>query len=190
MLALDRNGDGVINNGGELFGNYTRLADGTLAENGFEALSELDTNGDGVVDAADAQYADLRVWRDLDQDGETDAGELLTLAEAGVDALALDYSEQQQTDEFGNEHRQVGSYTNTAGQTQNMTDVWFARNVTDSEGEAIEVSADIALLPDAMGFGKTHSLHQADEARKSLEALRAFSMENTDVRVIFGHDAG
>ena len=87
LLVRDLNGNGVIDNGGELFGNNTRLSDGSLASNGFVALGELDENHDGLVDENDASYADLRVWRDVNGNGLTEAGELLTLPQAGISAF-------------------------------------------------------------------------------------------------------
>jgi hypothetical protein len=75
-LALDRNGDGRIGDGTELFGSAVRLADGSRADNGFEALAELDSNADGRVDAADPRFAELRIWADADADRITDEGEL------------------------------------------------------------------------------------------------------------------
>lgn len=64
LLVRDLNGNGIIDNGGELFGENTLLADGTLAQHGYAALAELDSNADGVVDANDAAFATLRVWQD------------------------------------------------------------------------------------------------------------------------------
>ncbi|MCG7977900.1 MAG: hypothetical protein N0E58_07150, partial [Candidatus Thiodiazotropha endolucinida] len=161
LLVWDRNGDGSINNGRELFGNATTLSDGTQAENGFQAMTELDSNSDGIVDINDELFGELRVFRDLDQDGATDEGELFALNEAGVESISLDYTNESFIDEFGNEHRQVGSYTHTNGETRTMTDVWFDRNLSDTIEETIPVTADIAALPDARGFGLNHSLHQA-----------------------------
>lgn len=80
LLALDLNHNGVIDSGAELFGNATTLANGNKAVDGWQALATLDTNGDGVIDAKDAQFADLRVWVDANGNGHTDAGELMTLA--------------------------------------------------------------------------------------------------------------
>ena len=65
FLALDRNGNGVIDNGGELFGVDTTLSNGQKAANGFAALADLDSNGDGQFDSSDAHYANVRLWRDL-----------------------------------------------------------------------------------------------------------------------------
>ncbi len=68
-LALDRNGNGTIDNGGELFGVDTVKADGTKATDGFDALRDLDSNNDGVFDSKDNRFAEVRIWRDLNQDG-------------------------------------------------------------------------------------------------------------------------
>src|SRR5262245_26889770 len=64
LLALDRNDNGVIDDGSELFGTATRKRDGTLAKNGFDALAEFDLNGDGKIDERDAVYSRLRLWID------------------------------------------------------------------------------------------------------------------------------
>ena len=74
FLVLDRNGDGVINSGRELFGQGTLLADGSTAKTGYEALGALDTNQDGVIDINDAEFAKLQVWQDVNQDGVTQSG--------------------------------------------------------------------------------------------------------------------
>ncbi len=62
FLCLDLNGNGTIDNGGELFGDKTLLADGTAAKNGFEALAQYDSNGDGIIDENDEIFSSLRVW--------------------------------------------------------------------------------------------------------------------------------
>ncbi|WDE02581.1 calcium-binding protein [Thalassomonas actiniarum] len=177
LLVLDRNGDGVINNGSELFGDFTPLSGGDLASHGFEALAELDSNGDGLVDVSDIGFADLRIFRDLNQNGTNDQGELFTLNELGIKSLSLGFSEQEYTDEFGNEHRQVGSYSSNTGQVMTMTDVWFNRNLSNTEYEKVEVPLEIALLPNVAGFGQVYSLHQAmvrDESGKLKQLVEQF----------------
>ena len=182
LLVLDINGDGQINSGAELFGNNTFLADGELAENGFEALAELDSNDDGIIDDKDARYAELRIWRDIDQDGETDEGELFILEDLGVQSLNTAYDEQDYTDTSGNEHRQVGSYTNTSGEERALTDVWFTSNPTLTQEEIIEVSSEISVLPDIVGSGNSRSLHQAmarDESGKLQSLVEGFVIAST-----------
>jgi hypothetical protein len=68
LLVMDRNGNGIIDDGTELFGNQTILSNGTKAANGFQALAELDDNKDGKIDCNDTAYAQLKIWQD-DGDG-------------------------------------------------------------------------------------------------------------------------
>lgn len=162
LLVWDRNANGAIDSGRELFGSETFRINGLKAVNGFEALRELDTNSDGVIDASDPVYAQLRVWVDDDTNGRSGGGELLTLEEAGVRSINLHYTDSSFIDAQGNAHKQVGSYTTTDGQTRAATDVWFTSDVTNSvPTEWVDVPEDIAQLPDAQGYGKVRDLHQA-----------------------------
>ena len=79
-IALDRNHDGTIDAGDELFGDHTPLADGTHAPNGFIALAELDANHDGRIDAADPAFASLVVGADRDNDRKSTPDELTPLS--------------------------------------------------------------------------------------------------------------
>ena len=127
VLVWDRNKDGVINDGGELFGNNTALKNGSKAANGFAALADLDSNSDGKVDSSDAEWGSLRVmrWTDANNDGVMQESEsrLVTLDSLGVKSLGTSYSNSDHVDKSGNEHRQVGSYTKTDGTTAKMIDV-------------------------------------------------------------------
>jgi len=69
LLVRDINNDGIINNGRELFGDQTILSNGQRAANGFQALSDLDSNKDGKIDSNDTDFANLKVWKDTDGDG-------------------------------------------------------------------------------------------------------------------------
>jgi hypothetical protein len=104
-LAMDRNGNGTIDSGSELFGNRTRLPSGEQASNGFLALAILDSNGDGLIDARDPQFADLRVWRDRSRDGISQPDELLPLESLGIRAISVDYRLSRKVDEWGNAFR-------------------------------------------------------------------------------------
>ncbi len=122
LLVLDRDGNGRIDSGRELFGNETILANGQQAANGFEALMELDTNADGLINDQDAVWANLKVWRDLDGDGYSASNELLSLSDAGVASISIGYANSNLVDPAGNEHRQVGSFSRTDGTIGAATD--------------------------------------------------------------------
>ena len=102
FLFHDRNGNGVPDDGGELFGNHTRLRNGAEAQHGFEALLEFDSNGDGAVSAADARWAQLGLWQDLDRDGVATHDELSALGERGISHLGLRYHWTGRRDAHGN----------------------------------------------------------------------------------------
>ncbi len=162
MLVWDRNGNGKIDNGGELFGNNTVLAGGARAANGFAALADLDGNHDGRIDAADAAYAQLRVWRDGDSDAVAASTELLTLADAGVQSIGTGFAAQTLADAQGNQHLQAGQYTGTDGNAHAVDDVWFAADTARTvDRNLVAVGDAIAELPNLQGFGNVHSLHQA-----------------------------
>ena len=109
ILALDRNGNGTIDDGSELFGIATRKLDGRRALNGFDALADLDSNGDGKIDAQDSEYTLLRVWLDRNHDGVSQLNELLTLGDTGISAFFTTYEETPRIDRHGNLYKYEGS---------------------------------------------------------------------------------
>jgi VCBS repeat-containing protein len=86
MLAMDRNGNGRIEDGSELF--TPTFGNGEFASGG-DALASLDSNGDGLIDASDAAFAELFIWRDLDANGITGADELASLDDWGISSIAV-----------------------------------------------------------------------------------------------------
>ena len=185
LLVLDRNGNGTIDDGSELFGDKTLLSDGTYAANGFAALAELDTNQDSIINDLDAAFSQLRVWKDSNSDGVVSEGELLTLAEAGVAGIGVNYTAQNVTDSQGNAHLQAGQYIDSDGNTHAMNDVWFVNDTARTiDLDVLEIDETIAALPDIQGFGSVHSLHQAmarDEEGELQGLVQAYAAEKNVV---------
>lgn len=116
FLAVDRNGNGKIDNIAELFG-------GTKGD-GFAKLATYDTNHDGLVNARDADFAKLLVWQDLNGNHQTDAGELRTLAQAGIASLTVAFTDQA-VNQLGNVLGETSTATRADGSSMTMTDVYF-----------------------------------------------------------------
>ena len=176
ILVLDKNNNGIIDNGGELFGDQFVLSDGTKATSGFDALASLDSNEDLVIDSGDEMSNQIKILK-----GD---GTLLTLAEAGIASISLTYSNSTKTDINGNRQLRIGSYTTTEGKNFTIADYNFSRDTINSiSTNIVDVSATIEALPDANGFGLVDTLHQAmaKDTTGSLQALVQSFVNETNI---------
>ncbi|HEY0158028.1 MAG TPA: hypothetical protein VGF28_12145 [Thermoanaerobaculia bacterium] len=135
FLWRDLEPNGVVDDGGELFGVGTLLPDGRRAADGFEALAVYDAashggNSDNRITARDAIWSKLRVWIDRNHDGVSQQTEIAPIHRFGVTALELTYVVRSGADANGNQHRLAGTYVHRDGSTDavlEMTDVFFVR---------------------------------------------------------------
>ena len=149
----------------------------TYAPNGFAALASLDSNNDGIIDANDAAFAQLKLWRDTNQDGtvnqstngagSTNTSELISLTEAGIASLHLANVLKNQATGNGNTLTREGSFTklvttlnSATGQTttqtvtQTMGEYNLAINTFDTQfKESITISDTVKTLPNMQGSG-------------------------------------
>ncbi|MBP3220979.1 MAG: calcium-binding protein [Neisseriaceae bacterium] len=164
LLALDLNGNGTIDNGAELFGNHTKLKDGTLATNGFDALAQYDDNGDGVINNKDKVWKNLLVWQDKVNDGMSQSDELTAISKTGITEINLGYKNSNVVDENGNKHAQQSTVVWKDGKTTGIDDVWFNSDLTRTQSTATldgvsdKVLEQLYALPDVQGFGNLESL--------------------------------
>jgi Ca2+-binding RTX toxin-like protein len=165
FLVLDRNKNGTIDSGAELFSNFTPLANGTLAANGFDALREFDLNKDGVIDRNDAIWSSLRIWRDANGDGTSQSGELLSLDQIGIISIKLSKDGTIRTLENGNMVRGTGSFVQIVDGVaveREMQEIWFGQDTLHQQFDTtIPLRDDVIAMPYVQGAGNVRDLWQA-----------------------------
>ena len=189
LLAMDLNHDGQINSGAELLGNNTVLADGSKAADGWAALAALDSNGDGLVDAQDARFADLRVWVDANGDAITDAGELNPLADMGISSLNVSH-QASLVKQNGNTLDGVGQFTKADGTTGSMTDAWLqVQQAVSLELSQVTTQTDAhgnqqVLVADGVAQSLTLNLANVMAAPARSDGVHAIKVDGDAVDVI------
>jgi len=151
ILAIDSNNNGSIDTGLELFGSPT--------EDGFSILEKYDTNSDGKIDAQDAEFAKLRVWRDLNQNGVTDEGELISLPEAGIESISLATQKLSGTN-AGHGLGYSAAFTRLDGTTGTSQTVYFQTDGRDAVDNTPSFTPSDAAtkIPQLSGSGLINSI--------------------------------
>jgi hypothetical protein len=119
ILAYDVNGSGTIENGTQLF--TPNFAGGNYAS-GLAALASLDSNADGVINSADANFSNLLVWQDNNHNGIGDAGEVSSLADHGITGINLDATPADGSID-GQQLQAQGSFSYVNGTTGTFVEV-------------------------------------------------------------------
>lgn len=187
LLVLDKNKNNIIDNGGELFGNYTQKSNGQLAENGFDALADYDGNADGIIDEIDDIYDSLQVWIDENEDGITQEGELQSLSDLNITSININAAAvngEENWNEVSHEASFLQQEIDDNGEVvvdQNgeevlnekvVRDVWFASDRQDTTYEFNGyISGAIAALPDMKGTGRVKDLSHSMAEDTTLQGL-------------------
>ncbi|WP_417662826.1 calcium-binding protein [Pseudomonas sp.] len=180
FLVLDRNANGIVESGNELFGVDTVKSNGQKATDGFDALRDLDSNADGVFDSQDAEFNNVRVWQDLNQDGVSQASELKSLAEHSIVAINLESTSTNENSN-GNLISAVGTYVRDDGRESSVNgNLSQAANLDLASNPFYrEFTDDITLdsvaeaLPDMQGSGAVRDLREASMLNPELKGVLA-----------------
>jgi hypothetical protein len=141
----------MIDNGLELFGS--------AVQDGFAVLEKFDTNGDGVISELDADFGKLRIWRDLNQDGASQPGELQTLAESGISSISLSRRAVGSTN-AGNVIGYEASFLRADGSTGLVQSIYFQTDGQDTTDNTpgFTPAEGVSDLPSLPGAGTIHSI--------------------------------
>nr|CAD6436783.1 hypothetical protein REQ54_04087 [Rhizobium sp. Q54] len=121
ILALDLDGNGLIDDGSEIF---TPDFNGGKFASGVGALASLDTNSDGKIDAEDEAFSKLSIWVDANNNGVSDVGELSSLSENRLASISLTAGTTGGTED-GQTIFSEGSFTFEDGTTGGYVEVGF-----------------------------------------------------------------
>ena len=184
LLAIDRNGNGRIDDIAEVFGS------GTV--DGFTELTALDSNGDGTIDASDARFGDLRLWRDANGNGRSEAEELQSLTEGGVKSIALNATASDTT-LAGHRISHTSSFTRTDETTATIVDAWFEndRHISVYQpDDTFTLHEHVPALPELRGYGVVADLSIAMTLDAGLRQSVTDLVKNSDTLSMSNFRAG
>ena len=160
LLAIDKNGDGRINNGSELVFGGAGLSD-------LQGLAAAyDSNGDGKLDAADTDFAKFGIWHDANSNGVTDAGEFRSLISEGIISISLVSDGPGYAAANGEvQVRGEASFTRADGSTGRLADAAFSTNFADQQRVAAAAGATgvaTAMLVAGLAAAAPLAAHPSD----------------------------
>ena len=188
FLALDRNRNGAVDDGSELFGNATPLPNGTRATNGFVALAQYDDNQDGVIDKSDRIWNSLLLWLDRNHDGISQPGELTPVSASAVKTMRLKNHWTGRHDASGN----LFSYESVArigNRTQSFYDIYYViapparssqhvKQAADSDAKFRDAISRLAAEPPDVAREYEHLASEPLESRRPLFSALPSSMKS------------
>lgn len=197
FLALDRNGNGTIDNGSELFGDQVILKDGSKSESGFEALAEGDDNEDGIIDGNDMIFADLKIWVDSDHNGISESDEITALDKVGIVSISLEHTEESFVDEETGtriaESSTVAINANGTEVTAQISEFWFPVNSSDTTQGGTVTAGNVpsivqAIADDESGelFELCYEFSEADDIalkRYYIKQILYFITDSNDIAI-------
>jgi hypothetical protein len=180
----DLNGNGTIDTGRELFGVDTIKSNGALATQGFDALKDLDSNGDGFITSADAAFGELKVWQDTNQDGISQSGELKTLSQLNITSIGVNGTTTgPQAGQVINNNSVALSATYTRnGVTRTVGAIDLEANnfftefppeVVDEAGNPVTLTTQAQALPQMNGSGMVRNLRAAASLNSGFTTIEA-----------------
>jgi Ca2+-binding RTX toxin-like protein len=182
-LVLDKNNNGKIDNGSELFGDAYVKKDQTKAKDAYDVIGDIDSNHDGMITAADAKFAELKIWQDKNQNGISESNELKTLGEIGLVELKVGRTSSSATNLGNGVVTNGGSTTVINGVEQqtgalNLSQNTFYREFTDK----LDTSS-VADLPNLVGSGLVRDLREAMTLSAELtQDVRTYMSSNVTER--------
>lgn len=174
FLAMDRNKDGEINNGTELFG--------PSSGNGFGELSALDGNADGWIDEDDEAFSDLMIWS---HDEETGSKSLMTLSEAGIGAIFTGYTDSEfslkgkegQTEGM---MRRTGLFVKESGEVQNIFQVDLAKETPEASKTIPSIGTPARQAEGTSEARATYLKEIREKLREMKDNMKKSLAANTD----------
>jgi len=159
FLVLDRNDNGKIDNGGELFGDQVILKSGLNSTSGFEALMEFDENKDGVIDKKDAIYSSLKVWIDENHNGISESNELKTLIDLGISSINLKSTQEGKIDTVtGTREASSSEVVFKNGTKKKISEFWFPVDLSNTTQDGNTTSGNVPTITKAIEADETGEL--------------------------------